>query len=865
MGKVPVEKLVDALGGGHVITDRLELLCYSRDMSVHRGIPDAIVMPEEAAMVSELLKIADREHFAVIARGAGSSVTGAILPVGPSVILDLCRMNKIKEISHENGFAVVEAGVVCADLNAALAPRSFFAPDPGSSSVATIGGMVATNASGLRAVKYGTTKDHVMALEVVLPDGKIIRTGTIAPKTTFGYDLTRLFSASEGSLGIITEITVKLTPMPQHAAIATAAFDELEDAGRSVSMILAEGIPLSCCEIMDRASIEVTNSVMKAGLPEADALLIMEVDGHRAAVRDDIEKIVALCRENRAREARWTDDPGERARMWQGRRGLVPSLSRVSPGCRLIPVAEDFGVPISRIPETIRGAQEIARRYDAQVATFGHVGDGNVHTTFIGDVRREEDWKKLRAAAEDLVKLVAGMNGTMSAEHGIGIAKAPFTRIGLGDSIDVMRRIKQAIDPKNILNPGKLGFDDTVKDIYDHFAFGEILKRPPGSYPLGEEAENELLLCVQCGFCRNVCPTYAATRMESLNARGRNILAYTLSDGTLEFSGEVASKFYTCATCMHCRSACPSRIDVPSIVRSVRTELYGKGLAPEPIKSVVKSIGTHGNPLGQPADRRMEVFPKETRKKKQEGAYAGGEVLLWLGCMPSYADMKMVPSTIRIMDAAGEDYFFLGEEEGCCGYFLHLAGDEAFRDMAKGNIERLKRTGARKLVTPCAGCYRTFKSLYGEPGGLGLEVQHVVEYVSEMVEKGRLRLKDGLGKRVIYHDPCDLGRHMGLYEPPRSLIRAIAGEGFIEFKRNRDNAGCCGGGGGLAAADNALSLTVSDGRVREAAGLEAELLVSACAGCKANLKKSAARVKKELSTPLKVMDITELVASAIDG
>ena len=861
---IPVQKLVDLFGADRVNTDRLEHLCYSRDMSVHRGIPEAIVTPTSAAMVAELLALASREGFAVIARGAGSSVTGAVLPVKPSVICDMCRMNRILRISHEDRFAVVEPGVVCQDLNAALAPRAFFAPDPGSSTVATIGGMVATNASGLRAVKYGTAKDHVMALEVVLPDGRVIRTGTIAPKSTFGYDLTRLFASSEGSLGIITELTVKLTPTPQYTAIATAAFDELEHAGRSVSVILAEGIGLSCCEIMDRASIDVINRVMKAGLPEAEALLIMEVDGHRAAVREDIERIVAVCRDNGAASARWSDDPAERARMWQGRRGLVPSLSRVMPGCRLIPVAEDFGVPISKIPDTIRGAQAIARKYDAMVATFGHVGDGNVHTTFIGDVRKAEDWEKLRGAANELVRFVAGIQGTMSAEHGIGIAKAPFAEIGLGSSLEVMRAIKRAIDPKGILNPGKLGLDDTVRDIYDHFAFSEILGRPAGTFPLGGEAENELLLCVQCGFCRTVCPTFAATRLESMNARGRTILAYTLSDGTLELSPEVAGKFYTCTTCMHCKTACPSRIDLPSIVHAVRRRLHAAGLAPAPIQAVLENIARHRNPLGQPPAGRMEVFPRDKRKAKGEGLYAGGEVLLWLGCMPSYADMKMVPSTLRIMDAVGERYFFLGEDEGCCGYFVHLAGDDAaFESIARANIERIKATGARKLVTPCAGCYRTFKSIYGEFGGLGIEVLHMVEYMDAMTGEGRLVLKEESGEKVIYHDPCDLGRHMSVYQPPRDLLGRVAGGNVVEFRMNRDNASCCGGGGGLAAADNELSMLVADARVREAGAAGASILVSACAGCKANLKKSAARIKKELGGPLRVMDITELVASAL--
>jgi glycolate oxidase subunit GlcD len=861
---VPIDKLVEKFGKDNVNTDRLEHLCYSRDMSVHRGIPSAIVTPTTTAMVSDLLKLASAGSFAVIARGAGSSVTGAILPVKPSVICDLCRMNRIKRIRHEDRFAVVEPGVVCADLNAALAPRAFFAPDPGSSSVATIGGMVATNASGLRAVKYGTTKDHVLALEAVLADGSVIRTGTTAPKVTFGYDLTRLLAASEGTLGIITEITVKLTPTPQYTAIATAYFDELENAGRSVSRILAEGIGLSVCEIMDRSSIDVINSVMAMGLKLSEAMLIMEVDGHKAAVKDDIEKIVAICRENGSTEARWSDDPAERMRMWNGRRGLVSSLSRVRPGARLIPVTEDFGVPISAIPDTIRGAQAIARRHEATLATFGHVGDGNVHTTFIGDVRRQEDWKKLRSCAAELVELVAGMNGTMSAEHGIGIAKAPFARRSLGDALEVMKKIKAALDPRDILNPGKLGFDDTVKDIYDHFAFGEILERRAGEFPLGEAAENELLLCVQCGFCRPVCPTFAATGLESMNARGRSILAYTICDGTVPLSEELAGKFYTCTTCLNCMQACPSRIDIPSIVHSVRERLWEKGLAPAPIASVVGSIRTLGNPLGQPADKRMETYPREKRREKAEGKWARGEILLWLGCMPGYADMKIVPSTMKIMDAAGADYFFLGEDEGCCGYFVHLAGDPAFGEIARANAERIRATGARMLVTPCAGCYRTFKAIYGKTAPLGLDVLHVVEFVEAMLKEGKLKLRGSFDGKVVYHDPCDLGRHMSVYEAPRRILKEAVGGGLVEFARSRENASCCGGGGGVAATDNDLSLAISDVRVKEAAALSASVLVSACAGCKANLKKSAARLRKELGKAISVMDITELISSSLE-
>lgn len=855
-----LKDIKDVVGEENVRDDRLERICYSRDMSIHRGIPEAIVFVSEREQVIRILEIADRDGLPVIPRGAGSSVTGAIMPVGQGIIVDLCRMDRIKEIRHEDGFAVVEPGVIAADLNRALAPKSFFAPDPGSASIATIGGMAATNASGLRAVKFGTTRDHVMGLEAVLAGGKVLRTGSRAPKSSTGYDLTRLFITSEGTLGIITELTVKLTPMPQYTAFAMATFDTVEDAGRSVSEILGAGIALSICEIMDRTSINVVNTAMGLGLPEVSSMLIMEVDGHPAAVKDEISQIVEICRRNASLEARWSDDPQERLRMWAGRKGLVPSLSRVRPGYRLIPVAEDFGVPISRIPETIRRVESIAGKHGIDLATFGHVGDGNIHTTFIGDVRDPGGWDLIRAVSRDLIDLVVDMQGTMSAEHGIGIAKATYAGRELGNGLEYMRRIKESFDPKGILNPHKLGMDDSINDLFDHFAFAEVVDRPDTLNPLGTHAENEMLVCVQCGFCRSTCPTFAATGLESRGARGRNIMAHFLYDGSIEPDDDLASRFYSCTMCLACRSACPSRIDVADVVHAVRRKIFEAGHLPTSLASVLASISENQNPLGQPRSERIETLPRD---KRESLPTEPAETLVFLGCVPSYGDTKMVPAALKCLDAASVPYMLLGTEEGCCGYFNYLAGDPSFPDMARANIERLSGLGARRLVTPCAGCFRTFKDLYGEHGGLGMEVLHLVEHLAELASSGALRYSKRLDIRVAYHDPCDLGRHMGVYDPPRALIESIPGVTLVEMPTNRDMARCCGGGGGLAAYDNDMSLDISLARAREAASTGADVLVSACAGCKSNLKKTARQLKKEERITLKVQDVTELVASAL--
>lgn len=862
-----LERLREIVGAENVFDDEIERLCYSRDMSVHQGIPDFLVFARTTEQVSAIMTLAHAEGIPVTPRGTGTSTTGAVLPIRGGILLDLHLMNRILEINKADFFARLEPGVICLQLNTLLAKdRLMFPPNPGSEVVATIGGMVSTNASGHRAVKYGTTRDYIKGLKVVLADGTVIETGTTAPKSSLGYDLTRLFCTSEGTLGVITEIIAKLEPKPEYAALALAIFGDLTAAGDAVTEVTTSGIKLAGCEILDKFSLKVVEKALGRDVSKIEAMLVMEADGPREVVVKDMNRIGEICRKYNALEYDWTDNPQKREEMMRARGGLVPTLSRIKPGNRLVAIAEDLGVPSSRIPETIRRAQAISEKYNLMIATFGHVGDGNVHTTFVCDVRDRDAWNRLKPAAEDLVRTALEMKGTLSAEHGTGLARAPHIALQMGPALEVMRTIKKALDPRNILNPGKMALETPAQeaDIFDYFAFKPLLDHPEGVNSMGTEIDNEILACIHCGFCRLGCPTFSVTHREARNARGRNALAFLLLNGTIEPSKGLAEAFYSCTTCQACTYFCPARIKVDEIVEGVRGKLYAAGLTPKPVLGVRDNILKTGNVFASAKAERVAIYPPTLRDRAKKGDLkARAETLLFMGCVPSYLDMKMVPSLIKPLEAAGVDFTTLAAEEGCCGFPLFLMGDSGFEAHARQRIEAIRATGAKELVTPCAGCYKTFKKIYPKVGDLGLEVYHSVQYLEKLVKEGRLTLKKPMGGKVTYHDPCDLGRAFQIFEEPRNLLKGIPGTEFVEMGRNRLQARCCGGGGGVQANNPEMSVLMAAERVRDALAVGADTIVSGCAACKDNLRKGLKALPKEERGKLKIMDITEAVAGAM--
>lgn len=600
------ENLEQIVGKENVIADRVDLLCYSNEMSPFKYEPDLLVFAKTTQEVSRILQYANKRKIPVTPRGAGTSVVGAVLPKKRGIILDLTKMDKIQTIKTEDLYAIVEPGVVLDKLNKNLAKHGlFFPPDPGSSAACTIGGMAATNASGVRAVKYGTTKDWILALEIVLVDGTIFKAGHPVPKSSSGYNLVQLFVGSQGTLGIITELTLKVAPLPRYRATISVFFDTLENAGRSVTDILLAGVKPAAMELMDKNCQIAVNKVFILNLPETEGLLIIELDGNEKAVKEDIKAVEEICMKRNGKNFAWIDDPEKAEKLWKARKGLVPSMAKLREGYVIMVLAEDPGLPISKLKDVIREIQNISRKYGITMATFGHAGDGNVHPTMIVDPGSSEDWKKVKLVEKELMNLVLKHGGSISAEHGIGLSKIPFAKAGLGVSLEVMKRIKKTLDPNNILNPGKLGLDTGEREEPRNLFY-------EGLAHIGEEFElkrykNEILKCFRCGICRAVCPTFNYTKLETTNARGRVLLAYFFLTKEIKPSEKLLEAFNKCTLCMHCTMACPPGIVVSEIVETARRDMVKMGFTDPVHKAIAENIMKHNNPFGLDAAQRLEL------------------------------------------------------------------------------------------------------------------------------------------------------------------------------------------------------------------------------------------------------------------
>lgn len=447
-----------------ILDDPSQLECYSYDASFEAMMspryPEVVVQAQSTADVSRVLEFASEHRIPVTPRGAATGQAGGALPARGGILIDLSRMNRVLELDAANLQVFVQPGIVHADLNAFLARSNLiFPPDPGSSRMCTVGGMVANNSRGMRGVKYGPTGDYVLGLEVVLPTGKIITTGSIgsrALQSSSGFELTRLFVGSEGMLGVITQMRLRVIPKPPCRAIVMAQFGRLEATGESVSAVLGAGILPSAIEILDASAIKAVNLYRPAlKVPDAEAILLYEVDGNAASVADDARRIAEIVAPL-AEKVEWSDEPPRVAALWEARSVVGAASGQIKPGYARVYAGEDICVPLTRVPETLRSIQNIARQYDLTVVTYGHIASGNLHPAPIIDVADPDQVRRVRQFADDIHRLALRMSGTVTGEHGVGLTRIAYMRDEHGPALDVMWQIKRALDPYNIMNPGKM-------------------------------------------------------------------------------------------------------------------------------------------------------------------------------------------------------------------------------------------------------------------------------------------------------------------------------------------------------------------------------------------------------------------------
>ncbi|MCX5894970.1 MAG: FAD-binding protein, partial [Proteobacteria bacterium] len=417
--------------------------------------PEAVAFARTTEEISLLLKLANKHLFPVIPRGSGSGFTGGSVPVKGGLVLCLTRMNNILTIDTDNLVAEVEPGVITGEFQKEVEKRGlFYPPDPASLKFSTLGGNVAECAGGPRCLKYGVTKDYVLGLEVVLANGDIIQTGAKTMKSVAGYDLTSFLVGSEGTLGVITKMYLKLLPLPETRKTMQAIFPSMDNAARTVSEIIKSKIIPSTLEFLDQAAIRCVEEYLKMGLPvDAEALLIIEVDGDREVVDKDAKKIEALCLQGGADTVMTAKTEEEAEGLWKVRRSISASLLKLNPH----KINEDITVPRSRVPDIIRKIVAIAEKYNLINVNFGHAGDGNIHTNFMIDRNNRDELARAEQAVSEIFQATVAFGGTISGEHGIGIAKAPYLSLEIGDKgIEVIKRIKKAFDPNYILNPNKI-------------------------------------------------------------------------------------------------------------------------------------------------------------------------------------------------------------------------------------------------------------------------------------------------------------------------------------------------------------------------------------------------------------------------
>lgn len=449
-----IDRLKGIVGEENVLFSDMDLTLYGYDASMERGRPDVVVLPGSTQEVSKIMALAHEDRIPIIGRGSGTNLSGGTIPTRGGIVVHFSRMNQILEIDTANRTVTVQPGVITLDLQNRLLSEGFlYVPDPASQKVSTLGGNLGENSGGPHCLKYGVTTNHVLGAEVVLYDGSVIWTGGKTQDQP-GYDLTGLLVGSEGTLGLVTQMILKIIRAPEAVKTMLAIFDTIEDAGNTVSAIIAEGILPATLEMMDNVVMKAVEASVHAGYPlDAAAVLIIELDGISNGMERQVEKIFEICRRHNVRDIKLAKDGAERAKLWAGRKGAFGAITRLRPSY----MVGDGTVPRTKLPEVLGNVLEVGKKYDLLIGNVFHAGDGNLHPLILFDDRDNEERERAKKAASEILKICADAGGTISGEHGIGIEKLNEMFFIFSESdLESMRHVKRAFDPEGILNPGKV-------------------------------------------------------------------------------------------------------------------------------------------------------------------------------------------------------------------------------------------------------------------------------------------------------------------------------------------------------------------------------------------------------------------------
>lgn len=862
MGKNMPEGLMSqlqSLFGDRVRFNQVEMISYSHDMGVLPSqvlklidnLPESVAQPVSDQELSSVIKLANEYKWPVVPRGSGTSGFGGALPTRGGIVLDLVRMNKIIALNEKDLTVTVEPAVIWGDLQQYLQSQGYsLRLYPSSAPSATVAGWVAQGGSGYGSYQYGFCAENIVKVDMILPDGS---------SQSFTGNKLNFVNGMCGITGIISQVTLKINKFQEETPIL-AAFDNLSDATAALNAIKNLNMQLWSVSMSTPSYVKLRQDISGHRILSEDHyyLTIVHTEDIKSTLNQDLEQIIAM-------NSGKTEAGHLAAEEWAERffpmrfKKLGPSL-----------IASEIIVPLDKLPAFVC---EVEKKYKGEFALEGTMihHDKMAVLGFMLADERKLGFPMAYASSLTVIAIGEKMGGRVPS---LGLYFADKAKDVLGDQLtNEIWDYKKQIDPQGIINPGKvipssldikspakmmskaMALANTGKSVIG--VVGKIVDRVQSgdnfSSPLSEEMTHDAFSCALCGYCRNVCTVFDAAPWESQSPRGKYYLLTQYIKGNIKMDEDLGRALYACTTCKKCDEVCQIKAHNAHNWMSLRPCFHANGLENTGLAGIRENVLNTGNFWGVPAADKFNWLDVPTLKK--------GKIGFWAGCWANVVMPNMPQNVTRILHRAGQDLVHFGEGETCCGLYLNLGGYmDDFNQQIKKNLATFKEAGVETVICTCPGCYATFTENYlaiAEEMGMKLEFKHIVAFLSELVNEGKLQFTQPLKQKITYHDSCHVGRWFGLYDEPRTVIKAIPGVELVEMEHNRKEALCCG----LVAAFDSLPTAGHAGmkRVAEAEGTGADFIITNCAGCGSQFNATSCAMQ----TNIRQKDLSELVAEAM--